>query len=262
MLRHRILSALAGIPLFVLAAWWRGIPLLVLTAALYLLALMELTRIFNRTGLRIPSWFSLSGGVILFVAAYVYRDSYPGSAVVVLLCYYLCALVFLYPRLSVQAAAAVFLATCYTGLIIYLYLLGTDEKRWIWLFFVLICTWASDTCAYFIGRKWGRRPLAPLLSPNKTLEGASAGIAGSLVVAVLFGWTCGFDVNAALVVLGLLVGVAAQLGDLVESVFKRQARMKDASSFIPGHGGVLDRFDSMLFTAPLVYYYVGAFMIR
>jgi phosphatidate cytidylyltransferase len=122
-------------------------------------------------------------------------------------------------------------------------------------------TWVNDTAAYFVGKFLGRRRLVPSLSPGKTLEGAVGGILGSLLVAIGFIFIYPSLPLLPLLVLGLLVGVAAQVGDLVESVFKRQVGVKDAGNLIPGHGGMLDRLDSMLFTAPLVYYYVQKLII-
>jgi phosphatidate cytidylyltransferase len=112
-----------------------------------------------------------------------------------------------------------------------------------------------DAGAYFVGRTWGRRKLAPRLSPHKTVEGAVGAFIVALVVTVGFGlW---FRLPAGhLVALGALFGVAGQVGDLGKSVFKRQAGAKDYGSIIPGHGGVLDRFDSLLFCAPVAYYYL------
>jgi phosphatidate cytidylyltransferase len=120
--------------------------------------------------------------------------------------------------------------------------------------------WTCDTAAYLVGRAWGRHPLAPGVSPQKSVEGAVGGLlAAVLAAAVARVWFAPYLSWATALALGALVGVFAQLGDLVESLLKRDAETKESSSLIPGHGGVLDRFDSLLFTAPLVYYYlIGA----
>lgn len=124
----------------------------------------------------------------------------------------------------------------------------------------ILLTWANDTTAYFVGHRWGRRRLLPRVSPGKSLEGALGALAATVVLAfpVLWAvnaWVRLFDPLDALAV-GVLIGVAAPCGDLVESAFKRDAGVKDSSRLIPGHGGVLDRFDSLLVTAPVFYYYV------
>ncbi|MGB9845975.1 MAG: phosphatidate cytidylyltransferase, partial [Desulfotomaculales bacterium] len=113
----------------------------------------------------------------------------------------------------------------------------------------------------FIGKYLGRHSLAPGLSPRKTIEGAAGGVLGSILVAGAFLFLYPFLSPAPVLGLGFLLGLAAQAGDLVESAFKRQVGVKDAGVLIPGHGGMLDRFDSMLFTVPLVYYYVQKLII-
>lgn len=126
------------------------------------------------------------------------------------------------------------------------------------VFAPLLLTWTSDTFAYFVGRKWGTRKLIPRVSPGKTVQGAIGAVVGTVLVAVGYshilyrfpayqlGW-----VDAA--VFGLLISVAAQVGDLAESLFKRDAGVKDSGALLPGHGGVLDRVDSLLFTLPVAY---------
>ncbi len=125
-----------------------------------------------------------------------------------------------------------------------------------------LLTWATDTSAYLFGVSIGRHKLIPRISPNKTVEGAVGGLLGAAVVGWLL--TKGmvpFITPMAGIFLGLAVGVMAQLGDLVESLIKRDVGIKDTAELIPGHGGVLDRFDSMLFTAPVVYYYFRFFIV-
>jgi phosphatidate cytidylyltransferase len=117
--------------------------------------------------------------------------------------------------------------------------------------------WTCDTAAYLVGRAWGRHRLAPGVSPQKSVEGAVGGLLAATAAAALARvWFAPYLSWGAALALGLLVGVFAQLGDLVESLLKRDAETKESSSLIPGHGGVLDRFDSLLFAAPLVYYYL------
>jgi len=122
------------------------------------------------------------------------------------------------------------------------------------LLFVLVIVWVSDTAAYFAGRAIGKRPFAPKLSPNKTWEGAVAGFLASLAVAFVFmPW-----VNVPLVhLLGMaaLGNIAGQVGDLLESGYKRSAGVKDSGTLLPGHGGVLDRIDALILAIPVVWYY-------
>lgn len=125
-----------------------------------------------------------------------------------------------------------------------------------WLLFLFFVVWASDTFAYFTGIAFGKRKLIPSVSPNKTVEGLVGGVIGALAIAFIMNYFL-FKINA-----GLLLIVAADIiaagviGDLVESMLKRSAAVKDSGSLIPGHGGVLDRFDSALFAAPALYFYL------
>ncbi|HEX7980765.1 MAG TPA: phosphatidate cytidylyltransferase [Gemmatimonadaceae bacterium] len=131
------------------------------------------------------------------------------------------------------------------------------------LIFPMVVTWASDIGAYFVGRALGKRKLIPSVSPGKTVAGAIGGLVASMLVAWAFARgvlvpvaNLGFTPWGALV-FGGLVSVAAQVGDLFESLLKREARVKDSSHIIPGHGGILDRFDSLIFVLPLAYLLLG-----
>jgi phosphatidate cytidylyltransferase len=129
------------------------------------------------------------------------------------------------------------------------------RNNFVWL--IVFSAFATDIFAYFTGRAIGRHKLAPALSPKKTVEGSVGGVVGSVVVCGLFGY---FAIPAFLihcVVIGALGGVASQFGDLTASAIKRRLGMKDYGTLIPGHGGLLDRIDSLLFTAPLVYLYLS-----
>lgn len=130
-----------------------------------------------------------------------------------------------------------------------------DGRDWVYL--AVFGTFAVDTFAYFTGRTLGRRKLAPSISPSKTVEGTLGGLAGGFAVVVLLNYFLGMRLEAALIVpLAVLLPLAAVLGDLAESMIKRGANAKDAGSILPGHGGLLDRLDSLLFTVPVVYYFL------
>jgi phosphatidate cytidylyltransferase len=124
------------------------------------------------------------------------------------------------------------------------------------VFLLFFLVWGSDMAAYYIGSSLGRRPLAPQVSPKKTVEGAVAGVLGALGAAfVARAWFMNRLEVVDCVVLGVALGVIGILGDLVESMLKRGAGMKDSAAIVPGHGGILDRVDSLLYAAPVLYYY-------
>lgn len=146
-------------------------------------------------------------------------------------------------------------------------LLLRQIHEWLWipglsmdagLFFLLVAfvgTWASDTFAYFVGRKWGKRKMAPHISPNKTIEGLLGGIIGTVVISLLLSLACHYPMGKG-IFLGILVAVMAPMGDLFESYMKRYCDIKDSGQILPGHGGMLDRFDSLLFVAPATLVFV------
>ena len=135
---------------------------------------------------------------------------------------------------------------------------GLDDGR-NWVFFILFVTWASDTFAFFVGRKFGRHKLAPNISPGKTWEGAAGGVGAAVIMSILFFAPTPFRLPLAswqIIPLAVLVSIFGQLGDLVESLLKRNMGVKDSGSLMPGHGGVLDRIDSLVFASVVVYYVV------
>ncbi|MBM7623487.1 phosphatidate cytidylyltransferase [Sporohalobacter salinus] len=168
---------------------------------------------------------------------------------------------------SILDTAVTLLGIIYVGgLFLYLILIYNFNfagvnigKKLIWL--PILVTWITDTLAYFTGLNFGRHKLAPNISPKKTIEGALGGLGGSILLVSLVGLWLPLDFLDLKdrIILGALLGIASQLGDLVESAFKRDAQIKDSGDLIPGHGGVLDRFDSLLFVLPITYYYFQFF---
>ncbi len=126
------------------------------------------------------------------------------------------------------------------------------------LFFYLACIWIGDSGAYYLGRSLGRHKMSPRISPNKTLEGLAGGVTVTFVAAWLAAWVLQLELAAVHVwALAAILAVATPLGDLIESLFKRDTGVKDSSSLLPGHGGLLDRTDSLLYPAPLVVAYLA-----
>jgi phosphatidate cytidylyltransferase len=179
-----------------------------------------------------------------------------------------------YPR----AAASVF---AFTYIAVPMAMLVQLRQQWagaFWLLYLLLVVWSGDIFAYFVGRSLGRHLMAPRISPKKTWEGAAASLAASLIIgSVLF--TYALQISSFLLRLGLIqrrdgmpekqelwpiilltaaLNIAAQLGDLVESLIKRGAGVKDSGNILPGHGGMLDRIDALLFAAPVLWFYAAA----
>lgn len=155
------------------------------------------------------------------------------------------------PSISVSAAALLFVVLPFSAVV---RLHGVDVLGPQLLLFTGVLVWAGDTAAYFVGRGIGRWKMTPQISPNKTWEGAAANILGALLVAAVFGYWMKIP-PAHMLGMAVAGSVAGQVGDFFESAWKRSAGVKDSGSIIPGHGGMLDRIDSLILAAPAVWYY-------
>jgi len=136
----------------------------------------------------------------------------------------------------------------------YILVYGLEDGRW-WILFFLTVLWFNDSLAYAVGKAVGRTKLSPAISPGKTVEGSVGGVLGGVGAAFAFNYIVGFGKELYFLAgLAVAIGVVALLGDLIESMLKRGAGFKDSGTIVPGHGGILDRIDSMIFSLPLLYY--------
>ena len=255
MLRYRVISALVGVPILIALLFLGKLPFFALVLGLTLVALGEFFSMVRHQGRHPIAILGLVGGAAICIGALLKEEAGFGIAIVFIL---MIALVLNYSGIkggNLSDLAVTVFGSLYIGLLFsHLILIrGMNEHGPILVLLVFIATWIYDIVAYIAGSTIGRRKLAPKISPGKTWEGALfAAFACTAVLAALvfipwFSWS-----NRVL--LGLAIGIVAPLGDLAESKLKREAGIKDTSSRIPGHGGILDRFDSLLFTAPVSYY--------
>ncbi|MFC1993829.1 phosphatidate cytidylyltransferase [Chloroflexota bacterium] len=259
MLRQRILSATVLIPILFVAIWF-GDPWYSLIVGIA--ALLGVSEFYNIISRRRWHPLALLGALwTLFFILNAHSESpQTTTPMLVTSAMVLSLLLFLFLRPTAEQAFrgwTWFLAGMfYLGwLFSYWVLLGNYGREWV--FFALFSTFAFDTTSYFIGRTWGKHKLAPSISPNKTWEGVAGGIVGAMAAAIILAIIFGLEISYwQLLLLGFLIAIFAQLGDLAESSIKRSAKVKDAGSIIPGHGGLLDRLDSVLFTGVVVYYYL------
>ncbi|MDO8579018.1 MAG: phosphatidate cytidylyltransferase [Dehalococcoidales bacterium] len=273
MMKQRFLTAIVGIPILVAAVWYdNSIPTFTIfvaawgaVAALEFYRLVKLDKVPQLAyfGMAWTLLFILSRNSELLAMIKPYFD--PGLLAPALLTsaitLSLIGLLIRRPReQAFNSWAWTMAGVLYTGwLLSYLVALrgSTDGRNWVLL--ALFATFASDTAAFFVGRTWGRRKLEPTISPAKTWEGSIAGICGAIIITCLFTLPTPLQINIPWwqgVILGLLVSVFGQFGDLIESLLKRNMGVKDSSHLLPGHGGLLDRMDSVVFAGVLVYYYM------
>jgi phosphatidate cytidylyltransferase len=260
----RVVTALVLLPLAIAVTWVGGVPFALLAAAAAAIMAGELIRMFGRYGLAggvgavaagafplltllagpgevLPAWtwLALAGATILLLVLFLFRPDPPQEAM--------------------RGVAVVVLSWLYCGLLLAPAVSLRLEHGFGWVVLTFLVTWGNDTFAYFAGHLFGRHKLFARVSPKKTWEGFLGGILGSLVGgAVTWALLLRGDATLRLVLLvGAGAAVLGPLGDLAESLVKRGAGVKDSSQIIPGHGGLLDRVDALLFVAPWVYLCAG-----
>ena len=255
MLLERVVSAMLFGPLLLWTAWIGGWPLFLLMVIFSFLAHGELAGMLKRRDIRVLPGVTPFAIALVLVSAQWGASEHFGAALILSALLPLGGLLFKPGAFTLTDAAFTTLEIVYIGALAgYLLRLRLLEDGRL-LLVALILTWGYDTTAYFVGRAWGRHKLVPLLSPKKTWEGAVGGAAAALglsVVLLYFGFMEGLAVALGA---GLVVTVSAPVGDLIESAIKRYAAVKDAGRILPGHGGVLDRFDSLLITGLALYSY-------
>lgn len=257
----RVISAVIFLPLFYLLVQYLP-PLAFFVAVLFgvLLGQLEFYRLYYPVGKRGLILFGLLwGGLIVghFYEPGLFLDREVLTVLVgAVLLYQLVAQKDL--TVTLTDAAVSVLGIFYVGWLLgHLILLRSLEQGESLIFFLFLVTWAGDTGAYYIGKGFGRHRLAPHVSPNKTMEGAIGGWMASILAALLARWWFLPMLSMSdSFLLGGILGIVGQLGDLTESMFKRGTGVKDSGHFLPGHGGILDKLDSLIFTAPAFYYYL------
>lgn len=273
----RILTGLFLIPVVVILVWWAPPAVLIAASAIVaIVALVEFFDLGDRIGLHGFRKWTIVCTAALFYAQYslglvethnlaggisIIREAAGGTLPIeaVLLMFVFGAVAIglgtrrslhdVLPGISISSAGLLFVALPFS------YIVRTYEIERIGrelVLFTLALVWAGDILAYFVGHSLGRLPMAPALSPKKTWEGAFANVLGSLLVAILFAKWMQVE-TPILLITAALANIAGQAGDLIESAYKRGAVVKDSSSLLPGHGGMLDRIDSLILATPVVW---------
>lgn len=259
---ERIATAAVGIPIVLGLLWLGGWYFFGFVVVIALVAQYEMIRLLQHAKWPVDTMWTLVLGVVILIRPLVSHWEAIGTATLLL---------FAFSRLKTgpdrisERISGTLLASFYPVWLLSFLIdiqwkafenLGQSGAFWlILMLFGLI--WATDSGAYYSGKTFGRKKFAPSISPNKTWEGTIGGLVVAMVVATIFKYTVLTDLSwMDAGVLVLLGGVWGQLGDLLESAFKRNVGVKDSGNILPGHGGMLDRFDSLIFTAPAYYLYL------
>jgi len=259
----RVLSGLILIPVVLgIVQYGSSLLFLFLVTVAVMIGWYEYCRLTDRIGIQINP--AVGGVMCLFlVYCFFHNDFY---LVWLAACLMSLFITWYVSRSALEDAlnqvAYSFLGIVYvSGLMSYFILLRGMEHGNHILFYLFMVIWSGDIAAYYVGKAIGKSPLAPKISPGKTLEGSGAGLVGSVAggVAAKYLFFEALPLNHCLII-ALLCGIMGQIGDLAESLFKRRAGVKDSGSLIPGHGGVLDRLDSLMFAGPAFYIYHALFL--
>lgn len=246
----------------------------ILAVTLYLIsnvAFLELTKVCGiRTGEKLNA-LEITG--LLAIAAYYLliffaeTHTYFMITVILLLMALMFVYVFAFPKFTANQVMATYFSLIYAPVMLSFIFLTRQLNFGVYLvWMIFISSWISDTCAYLVGVLIGKHKLVPQLSPKKTIEGSIGGILGSAIVGALFGFFLldktlgGHQFGVMLFVIGAIGSVISQVGDLAASAIKRNHDIKDYGKLIPGHGGIMDRFDSVIFTAPMIYFLIIIFL--
>jgi phosphatidate cytidylyltransferase len=271
---QRILTVVPLLPVLIALLWWSVTSVAVVVFIAAFICLAEVFSSMDERNLRpyIPFWYIFAGALIGAALRSPNSVALLTPVMVIGTVVSLCIAVLRSEEDQPLYSWALSLATmCYIPLLLsHLILMRTVDtpllpaplsmqvsSGFAWIVFTLATTWLADTFAFFTGRSFGKTPLAPRLSPKKTWEGSIGGFVGAILTAIGVASLFGLPISLLTTIgLGAVAGILGPIGDLAESQIKRQLGVKDAGSILPGHGGMLDRIDSILFTVPVMYYII------
>jgi len=267
-MKTRIISALAAIVLLAVVVYLGRTAIGLAVFVLALIAIYEFGKALERGSFR--PVFSLGYISCLPLLYLAIEDILPKMAlmevaigVFLLLTVLFCVVLFSDGKYSITDIALTLFGVFYVVFLFsFVTLTRNMEKGHLYIWLIFIGAWATDTFAFFTGVSIGKTKILPKISPKKSLEGCIGGVVGCIFSMMLFGWIFQSSMEVSIIhfaVLGLICGVISQIGDWSASSVKRMVGIKDYGNIMPGHGGVLDRLDSILFVAPAVYFYINLF---
>ncbi|WP_243289846.1 phosphatidate cytidylyltransferase [Bacillus sp. FJAT-47783] len=258
-MKTRIITAVVAAALFIPIVFVGGIPFTILIYLMASIGLFELLRMKKIALFSVPGFVSLFIlWVLLFPTRYIellneINISKVGTVFLAVM-FFLTYTVITKNKFTFDDVGFTIVATLYVGVGFYFFI-ETRDLQLEYIFFALLLVWATDSGAYFIGRSFGKKKLWPEISPNKTIEGFFGGVFSAIVIALIFQLVTNVLPSYGHVIfIAIFVSMFGQMGDLVESALKRHYHVKDSGTILPGHGGILDRFDSLLFVLPILYF--------
>ena len=262
----RILTIIISVPVIFVCTYYGGWSFFTLVTILALFSLNEFYALMNKKGYS-PSYLVGNLITIFFTWFTTYTLKHPvwepyaiGILTTAIIITFSAGIFLKKAQDSTVNASVTLLGILYIGwMFSYLILVRELTPHGAYLFFLMIAIWACDTTAYVVGTSIGKIKLSPYISPKKTVEGAVSGFIVSVIAAAIFSRLIGMNLAHG-IILGVIIGIVGQISDLVESLIKRDAGVKDSSNIVPGHGGVLDRMDSFILAAPIMYYYISWFV--
>ncbi len=263
----RLLTIVIALPIVVTCVYFGGVAFLILVLALAMVSINEYYNLMGKKDYHPAYWVGnfFTAFFIIFAYYALKKNWEPAHSAIMTGAAFVTMVSTLFlkrPKQAIVDIAVTLLGMIYVGWFFsyFLFIRALTEKG-AYLLFLMVVIWSLDIVAYLVGMRFGKHKLFPSVSPGKSVEGALAGFVFCLIAAGVFGHYAGFDMTHSLI-LGAIIGVVAQLSDLVESLIKRDVGVKDSSNIVPGHGGVLDRMDSFILTAPVVYYYLVGVILK
>ena len=256
----RLISGIGLLIVAILAFYIGNLPLIILSALISIIGLFEFYRALDLDKKNI-AYLGYVYSLIYYCLIYFKLNQYIFFSVIAFLLVIFAIYVFTFPKYKTEEISLIFMGVMYIPILFsYVYNTRTFDDGHYLAWLILISSWGSDTCAYAVGSLFGKHKIAPVLSPKKSVEGSIGGVLGAALIGGIFGailsghfistlspvFTC-----AASCAIG---SVISQVGDALASAIKRNHNIKDYGNLIPGHGGILDRFDSMIFTAPAIFF--------
>ncbi|HHV73442.1 MAG TPA: phosphatidate cytidylyltransferase [Thermoanaerobacterium sp.] len=252
MLKKRISSTIIGLPLVFIALIAGGWYLRIFLATVSFMGLNEFYTVFKNIDIKPINYIGYMAILFFYVLGY----SCNTMDVIILIAIIIFTVPILQRKYNLEDTSITMAGVIYIIFFSYIWKIRDINNGYLLVWLIFIISWLTDTFAYFVGKRMGKRKLCPTISPNKTWEGSLGGITGSLIGCLIFAYLFKekLQINIFYIIaLSITGSVVAQIGDLFASLIKRNCNTKDFSKIIPGHGGVLDRFDSILFVSPYIY---------